>query len=320
MMTVARRRRAYRAARVQSGGPSVMSAAFVELAAGAEPEPRRWRANGCPPSVAGDRRVISAGAAGLAEAVRLKVGGGTTLPQAHCASPQIFFPLADAFALQVEGREHLCDVNQMGWLKADAVTQDRALMRGDIRFLIVTLTPDLAERVAFAPDRSEARPAPAAAQRLAHLLAERAGDTSEALWTEEALLTLLRTATGFRPKTERDRGRARRLVEAVKALLAASDETLSLTAIAAAVGASPAYLTDLFRSVEGLPIARYQQRLRLARALRALPDTEDITGLALDLGFSSHSHFSAAFRSVYGLSPSEHRAEARAGGRARRAA
>jgi len=32
--------------------------------------------------------------------------------------------------------------------------------------------------------------------------------------------------------------------------------------------------------------------------------------LALDLGFSSHSHFSAAFRRLYGRSPSEFRQSA----------
>ena len=32
--------------------------------------------------------------------------------------------------------------------------------------------------------------------------------------------------------------------------------------------------------------------------------------LSLDLGFSSHSHFSAAFREVYGRSPSEFRQSA----------
>jgi AraC-like DNA-binding protein len=30
----------------------------------------------------------------------------------------------------------------------------------------------------------------------------------------------------------------------------------------------------------------------------------DLTRVALELGFSSHSHFSAAFRSQFGLSPS----------------
>jgi AraC-like DNA-binding protein len=61
----------------------------------------------------------------------------------------------------------------------------------------------------------------------------------------------------------------------------------------------------MFQQVEGLPLYRYQMRLRLARALDLLGDYFDLTGLALDLGFSSHSHFSAAFKQAYGQTPLE---------------
>ena len=50
---------------------------------------------------------------------------------------------------------------------------------------------------------------------------------------------------------------------------------------------------------------RYQLRLRLARALDLLGRYDDLTMLGLDLGFSSHSHFSAAFKQTYGLTPAE---------------
>jgi AraC family transcriptional regulator len=59
--------------------------------------------------------------------------------------------------------------------------------------------------------------------------------------------------------------------------------------------------------VEGLSLYRYQLRLRLARALDLLGQYDDLTALSLDLGFSSHSHFSAAFREAYGRSPSQFR-------------
>jgi AraC family transcriptional regulator len=63
--------------------------------------------------------------------------------------------------------------------------------------------------------------------------------------------------------------------------------------------------TQVFQQVEGMPLYRYQPRLRLARALDLLAQYDDLTSLSLDLGFSSHSHFSAAFREAYGRSPSE---------------
>ena len=65
------------------------------------------------------------------------------------------------------------------------------------------------------------------------------------------------------------------------------------------------YLTQVFQQVEGLPLYRYQLRLRLARALDLIAGHEDLSGLAQDLGFSSHSHFTAAFRQAYGMTPSE---------------
>jgi len=49
--------------------------------------------------------------------------------------------------------------------------------------------------------------------------------------------------------------------------------------------------------------------LRLAAAVRAiLEGCNDLTGLAFDLGFSSHSHFTEAFRRRFGIAPSSLRA------------
>jgi AraC-like DNA-binding protein len=100
----------------------------------------------------------------------------------------------------------------------------------------------------------------------------------------------------------------RRLADRVKlALTSDLARRWTLAEIAAEVGGSPVYLTQVFQQVEGLPLYRYQLRLRLARALDLLEHYDDLTALSLDLGFSSHSHFSAAFREAYGRSPSEFR-------------
>jgi AraC family transcriptional regulator len=81
----------------------------------------------------------------------------------------------------------------------------------------------------------------------------------------------------------------------------------TLADIAAEVGGSAVYLTQVFQQLEGLPLYRYQLNLRLARALDLMADYDDLTTLGLDLGFSSHSHFTAAFQRTYGRSPSEFR-------------
>jgi len=77
-----------------------------------------------------------------------------------------------------------------------------------------------------------------------------------------------------------------------------------LVDVADRVGLSPRHLTSEFSRVFGLPVYRYHLRLRLNQALIELPQSDSITDLALSLGFSSHSHFTAAFTSTFGVAPS----------------
>jgi len=94
-----------------------------------------------------------------------------------------------------------------------------------------------------------------------------------------------------------------RLGDRVKLMLASDlARRWTLAEIAAEVRGSPVYLTQVFQQVEGLSLYRYQLRLRLARALDLLAHFDDLTNLSQELGFSSHSHFSAAFREAYGRS------------------
>lgn len=128
----------------------------------------------------------------------------------------------------------------------------------------------------------------------------------ESLEAESLAFTLVCRSLG--PRTTHAPGATharRRLVDRVKVLLA-SDLTRrwSLADIAAEIGGSAVYLTQSFQQVEGLPLYRYHLRLRLARALDLITRYEDMSALALDLGFSSHSHFAAAFKQAYGRSPS----------------
>jgi AraC-like DNA-binding protein len=91
-------------------------------------------------------------------------------------------------------------------------------------------------------------------------------------------------------------------------------EQLSLSSIAGACGMAPSTLCARFQQVAGVPVWRYVQRLRLQDAALALAEgVEDLSGLALDLGFSSHSHFAQAFRGQFGISPSRFRRGAASG-------
>ena len=82
-------------------------------------------------------------------------------------------------------------------------------------------------------------------------------------------------------------------------------EDLTLDDIARSVHCSAFHLGRIFRRQTGLSIHQYRHRLRLYAALdRIHAGADDLTGLALDLGFSSHSHFTDAFCRAFGLPPS----------------
>jgi AraC family transcriptional regulator len=127
----------------------------------------------------------------------------------------------------------------------------------------------------------------------------------ESLEAENLTLTLVCRSLGPRTSHEcRATHGNRRLTDRVKVLLASDlSRRWTLAEIAAEIRGSPVYLTQVFQQVEGIPLYRYHLRLRLARALDLIARYDDLSTLAADLGFSSHSHFSAAFRQAYGRSP-----------------
>jgi|KBSSwiStaDraftv2_1062776.scaffolds.fasta_scaffold387608_1 AraC-like DNA-binding protein len=85
-------------------------------------------------------------------------------------------------------------------------------------------------------------------------------------------------------------------------------ERLTLTRIAAAVGVSVFHLCRSFRRATGLTLHAYRDEVRLRVALERLEQGErDLTRLALELGYSGHSHFTAAFRRSFGRPPSHAR-------------
>jgi len=97
--------------------------------------------------------------------------------------------------------------------------------------------------------------------------------------------------------------------EAVKTYLSGRlAERITLDEIAHAVHVSPFHLARIFQEQTGVPVHRYLNQLRLRVAMERLGDStfdSDLTGLALELGFSSHSHFTDAFKKEFGKTPSE---------------
>lgn len=82
-------------------------------------------------------------------------------------------------------------------------------------------------------------------------------------------------------------------------------EPLTLARIANAVGCSMFHLCRAFRRATGTTVHGYRDQVRLRQALERIEQGErDLTRVALDLGYSSHSHFTAAFRRAFAAPPS----------------
>jgi len=86
------------------------------------------------------------------------------------------------------------------------------------------------------------------------------------------------------------------------------DSDLTLTQLAVESGYSRTHFMRMFRDATGQSAHRYLLELRLKKAASMLASRSlSLIDIALACGFSSHAHFSTAFRSRYGLSPSAYR-------------
>lgn len=136
----------------------------------------------------------------------------------------------------------------------------------------------------------------------------RSGPAPDALGVEEEVVLLLRALlTGGAERLAEPRPESLALVEAARRLLAESlAEPRTLSGVAAQLGYSPFHVCHTFRKLTGASLHGYRTDLRLREALNrisAAPRT-DLSDLAQELGFSSHSHFTARFRRHFGVPPS----------------
>jgi AraC family transcriptional regulator len=243
-------------------------------------------------------------------------------PEECQASAQLIFPYRGTFLRHLGSRAMLGDANQVLFFSAGQAHQVSHPLQGGDACLVLTLAPDVL--AALAPTghvaehgdgfRLERRTLEPLAQlqraRIGRRLARADLEDFEA---EAALYELVRATLAPQTPPRRKPTRATlQLVERTRLRLAEPDSArLSLAELGAAVGVSPVYLTQVFADLEGVPLYRYQLRLRLARALDRLPDCDDVAALALELGFASHSQFATRFRAAYGTTPSAWRRAAR---------
>ena len=140
------------------------------------------------------------------------------------------------------------------------------------------------------------------------------GERSEPLEIEECVVSLLGRVlhaayrgSRVRPPSSGRRAAVQRLdiADAARAYLAeAYCDRVGLADVARAAGCSPFHLCRSFRAVTGSTVHRHLTALRLRAALERLSDGLDLSQIAFETGFSSHSHFTAAFSAEFGVAPS----------------
>ncbi len=261
----------------------------------------------------------------LLENDRLVVGELWCPPESRCwhglnsvsAAPHVVFPRTPVTIRQLGREPVVCDRNHVLFFNPGQRFFRSLRSRDGDRSYYVELTPELMFRLgggltsfpfAFGPCDSGVF--------LLHRLAIRhlREPNPDPLLVEECMteavaqaLERARAFDGVRVRgRQATRAAHREIVDQTKELLAARfRERLTMGEIAGAIGVSRFHLSRVFRSCTGFSLHGYRNQLRLRAALERLVDPETVLPpLAAELGFSSHSHFTAAFREAFGVAPS----------------
>ncbi|WP_169334361.1 helix-turn-helix domain-containing protein [Rubritalea marina] len=84
------------------------------------------------------------------------------------------------------------------------------------------------------------------------------------------------------------------------------DENLDLSQLAECVGCAPHYLSRQYKQQTGITLKQQHRKLRIEKAAELLEQGDyNVTEAAMEVGYSSLSHFSKAFHEETGRLPSE---------------
>jgi AraC family transcriptional regulator len=230
---------------------------------------------------------------------------------------QISFPYRGAHVQQIGAKQYVADPNHMVIIEKNEPYRLSYPTLGEHAMLTITINPEALSSVLpsecsdslaqLGGGRWGLRTDPHTQLMAAQLRQRLIRRSIGRLEGEIATLHLVRRAlkqsiTGVGPASK---GRPAELAAQVKMHLSVDPwRRWRLAEMAEQVCVTPEYLTDIFRRVEGTPFYRYHLRLRLAFALTMLTNCDDLTTLAIELGFNSHSHFSSAFKKMFRQTPS----------------
>lgn len=255
---------------------------------------------------------------GLVESLEV-TGRSPEQPGAEDYSPdfQVCLPYSGAFVWHVGHDDVVADANRVLFVTGGEGYRVSQPVNGYAE-LIVTVRPTLLAEMTGVPEkalpahplfRQRSRPADRRLQRLGVEGLHRSSQGSwDELAAEEWVVDFLAASLAASSNPPAASPSTVRLLRRAKQYLCEHlSAPVRLADVARAAGTSPAYLTNVFSRLEGMPLHKYLVRLRLARALVELPFASSLTELALALGFSNHSHFTAAFRQAFGCTPSRFR-------------
>lgn len=250
---------------------------------------------------------------------------------AHAATASLVLPLAGVFARHDGPRKQSVATpsHAVFFSGGDAYRISLPGNRGDesleLRFsdemLARTVPHALAGRrfdpAAFAP-RALLTPQVMLARSL--FWRELAAGATDPLAVEESCMDLLGSCLDLahqgpgrwsRAQSPRNATRRRQVERVMEAVSLDPGHKWSLDALADVAHASPWHLARVFREDTGASMHQYVTQARLARALDAVLDgDDDLTTIALDNGFASHSHFTARFRTLFRVTPAQLRRQA----------
>ena len=243
-------------------------------------------------------------------------GCGNGRHEEQCQAASLAFVRSGTFVRRDRMGRHVADATRVVFFDpAEPYMVDHPVPGGDRSTVLLFDEATLREAVRYArgePERVFVRAtlAGSAAIHVEHRRLLAAAHRREAVEVEETALHLLQLTTSGDEDGAPLRGAAARRAAALAAdaqVLIAGSFTgrVTLDGLSRTLGVSPFALCRAFRQATGGTLHQHLTSLRLATALEQLPRyRERLTDLALDLGFSSHSHFTQAFRTYFGRAPS----------------
>src|SRR6185295_9447946 len=104
---------------------------------------------------------------------------------------------------------------------------------------------------------------------------------------------------------------AERVKRVIELMEGDPSRAFSLGEMAESVNLSPPYFCYLFKSITGVPPARYLKSLRMQQAATLLTTTFlSVKEIVRRVGCTDESHFVRDFKRIYGRTPSEYRHKA----------